>query len=333
MAWGCFKPDAPRWDHDRNRARRYEHAIGVPARSFWLRVPATVAATIARRWGLTLPTIVAADGDGSGGAFWRWWAAEPRLPVLLTEGAKKGAALLTAGVPAVALSGIWNGAPRDPETNRPALLADLAGAPLTGRACWVLYDWSDSERGRRDVGKAARRLGRLLAASGAGEVLAGACPGPAKGADDHLAAGGTWEQLAAQLEPLQPAPVLPRLRAADRVAPAGRFLSDAFLIPPPKQARLVALQAPMGSGKTEAIADAVAPLLHAGTRVVLLTHRRSLGAALAERLGLPWGDDAAPGSDLRQSGIALCLDSCCPESGLRFRARDSAQPLRSVAPR
>lgn len=324
MTWGCFKADQPRWDTERNRARKYEHPIRVAARSFWLRVPAVVAKTVARRWGLALPAVVAADVDGSAGAFWRWWAAEPRLPLLLTEGAKKAAALLSAGIPAVALPGIWNGCPRDPNTNRPALLADLAGVPLAGRCCWVLFDWSESKQGSRDVAKASRRLGRLLAAAGAGEVLVGACPGPHKGADDALAAGIGWEQLAAGLQPLAAAPVLPWLRKANRIAEAGRYLGQACPIPSPDQTRLVALAAPMGSGKTEAIAAAVAPLLQVGTRVVLITHRRSLGAALAERLGLPWAEEAAPGSDLRQLGIALCIDSLCADSGLRFRASDWA---------
>ena len=47
MAWGCFKPDAPRWDQERNRARKYEHPLGAPARLFWLRLPATIAVTSA----------------------------------------------------------------------------------------------------------------------------------------------------------------------------------------------------------------------------------------------------------------------------------------------
>jgi hypothetical protein len=80
----------------------------------------------------------------------------------------------------------------------------------------------------------------------------------------------------------------------------------------------------MGSGKTEAIAATVAPLLADGVRVVLLTHRRSLGAALADRLGLPWGDGALPGSDLRQQGLALCIDSLVVRSAVRFNPADWA---------
>jgi len=326
MDWGCFKPDRPRLGEPKGfgppKPLKYENPRKVRARSIWLRVPAVVAQLVAVRFRLPLPPEVAADVDGSAGAFWRWLARTPALPLLLTEGAKKAGALLSAGVPAVALPGIWNGAPKGPD-GRPALLADLAGVPLAGRPCVVLFDHSDSERGRRDVAAASRRLGRLLAKAGAASVLVGACPGTrGKGADDHLANGGSWEQLAAALAPLSPAPVLPRLRAADRIAPAGRWLGEACPIPSPAEARLVALAAPMGAGKTEAIAAALAPLLAAGVRVVLIAHRRSLGAALAERVGLPWAEDAAPGSDLRQQGVALCIDSLCPASGLQINPAD-----------
>jgi hypothetical protein len=323
MGWGCFKPDQPRLDLERQRPQKYEHPIGSPARLFWLAVPATVARQVAERFGLALPLEVAADADGRAGAFWRWWARTPGLPLLLTEGSKKAASLLSAGLPAVGAPGIWNPAPKGPD-GRPALLPELAAVPLAGRPCWVLYDWSDSPKGRRDVARAGRRVARLLAKAGAAGVLAGACPGPHKGADDHLAAGGSWEQLAAALQPVAAPPVLPRLRPLDRCAPAGRYLGDACPLPAPEVAPLLGLAAPMGSGKTEAIAAAVAPLLAAGVRVVLIAHRRSLGEALAERLGLPWGEDARPGSDLRQQGIALCIDSLCPSSGLRFHPADWA---------
>ena len=322
MAWGCFKPDQPRRDLERGRDRKYEHPLGAPARSFWLRVPAAVALRVADRFGLVLPQAVLTDQDGSGGAFWRWWAQTPALPLLVTEGAKKAAALLTAGLPAVALPGIWNGCPKGPDGGPPALLADLAAVPLTGRPAWVLFDWSPSADGRRDVAKAGRRLARLLKRAGAVDVRSGACPGPDKGLDDALAAGVPLEALLAALEPLTPGPTLARLRGADRIAPAGQWLTHACPIPSPAEARLVALSAPMGSGKSKAIAAAVAPLLAEGTRVLLITHRSSLGAALAAELGLPWAEDAAPGSDLRQQGLALCIDSLCPGSGMRINPAD-----------
>jgi len=320
MRWGTFKPDAPRFDQERGKARKYEHPIAAPARCWWLRVPAAVAQLVADRHGLTLPAAVAADSAGDAGAFWRWWASTRALPLVVTEGAKKAAALLSAGLPAVALPGIWNGCPKDRETGRPALLADLAAVPLKGRVCLVLFD--APKPGKRDPAepKAATRLGRLLAAAGA-DPKVGTVPGShGKGADDHLANGGTWEQLAEALRKPKPAPVLPVLRRPDLIAPAGAYLGESVTIPHDR--RVVALASLMGSGKTQLIAQKLAPLQAEGRRVVLIAHRRSLGASTAADLGLPWADEAAPGSDLRQTGIGLCADSLCPSSRLRFNPAD-----------
>jgi len=314
MGWGCLKPDAPRWDAAKGRPRKYEHPIAAAARSWWLRVPGAVAQLVADRHGLALPADVAADGDGSAGAFWRWWAAEPRLPLVVTEGVKKAAALLSAGVPATALPGIWNGCPKDSHTGRPALLPELAAVPLKGRACWVLFDGSD----RPDPAepRAARRLGRLLERAGAA-VLVGTVPGThGKGADDHLANGGTWEQLAAALAPIRPEPVLPELRTADRVAPAGQHLAAALDPAELEGRRLVAVAAPMGCGKTTLARQLLAPYLAAGAPVLAPTHRTALGESQAEACGIPWAP--ARGTDGRLQGAGLCWDSLRPSSGLRI---------------
>lgn len=313
--WGCFKPDAPRWDATRRRPRKYEHPLKVATRLFWLAVPAVVAERVAERFELALPPEVAADADGSAGAFWRWWRQERRLPLLITEGAKKAAALLSIGVPAIAGPGIWNASAGG------VLHPDLAALPLAGRACWVLFDCPDPEREDPAEPRAAMRLGRLLQAAGADDVKVGMVPGTyGKGADDHLAAGGSWEALAEALAPPRLLPALPRLRRPDVVAPAGSYVGRAVTIP--RDQRVVAFCAAMGAGKTEALAEYLEPLQAAGVRVVLITHRRSLGEALAKRLGLPWADEAAPGCDLRQTGIALCIDSLCVTSRLRVNAAE-----------
>jgi hypothetical protein len=72
----------------------------------------------------------------------------------------------------------------------------------------------------------------------------------------------------------------------------------------------------MGCGKTEAIAAALAPLAAEGVPVLMPSHRKALGQAAAERVGVPWRP--APGSDERQQGAAGCWDSWCPDSGLRI---------------
>jgi len=327
MRWGQFKPNRPRWNPEKGRAIKYEAPIGQPTRSAWLRVPAQVARRVADRWGLTLPAAVAADSNGNAGAFWRWVAATPALPVVITEGAKKAGALLSAGIPAVALPGVDNGAkrtgPPGPDGRRTGpveLLPDLAALPWAKRSAWVLFDWSDSSNGRRAVMRAARRLGHHLRRAGA-TVLVGLCPGPAKGADDHLAAGGSWEQLAAALASLTPEPALPRLRGADQLAPAG-FLSDGVDLQQLAAHRLLAVAAPMGAGKTRLARERMAPHLADGVPVLSPTHRTSLGEASAEAVGIPWM--AEPGDDQRLQGLGLCWDSLRPTSGLRINPADWA---------
>ena len=323
MEWGQFKGDRPR--QKGGRVLKYESPVGQPTRSTWLRVPASVARLVAERFDLSLPAEVQADATGGLGDFWRWVAAAPRLPVVITEGAKKAGALLSIGVPAVALPGVHNGAKRAGEKgfgcrSGPAeLLCDLAALSWSRRDAWVLFDWSDSERGRRDVRCAAKRLGRRLRAAGA-RVRVGTCPGPHKGADDHLASGGAWEQLAAALKPLAVEPELPRLRRADAVAPAGRLLEHCAPIPSPETAPVVAMAAPMGSGKTRSTAAAVGPFLSEGVPVISLAHRTSLGRAQAELLGIPWAEEAKPGSWQRNQGLGMCFDSACPSSALRINA-------------
>ena len=315
MEWGCFKPDAPRWDATKAKPRKYEHPLATPARLFWLRVPAVVAQLVAVRHGLTLPLEVAADRTGDAGAFWRWWAKTPALPLLLTEGSKKAAALLSQGLPAVAGPGIWN------PSARGELLPELAAVPLKGRPVWVLFDGSD----RPDPAepRAARRVGRLLVRAGA-SVLVGCCPGPHKGADDHLAAGGTWEQLAAALRPMAPGPVLPRLRPADLVAPAGQHLAAAVDLQALAAERLLLVAAPMGSGKTRLAADLMAPHLAVGVPLLCPTHRTALGESQSEAVGVAWA--AAPGTDARLQGLGLCWDSLRPSSALRIRPEEFTGP-------
>jgi len=138
--------------------------------------------------------------------------------------------------------------------------------------------------------------------------------------DPHTISAGSFWHLAKAAGWRPAPPPTARLRQSDHIAPAGQHLGN--IIPTPEDAPLVAIAAAMGTGKTCAIASAVTPLLAVGVRVVLIAHRRSLGAANAWKLDLPWAEEAGPGSDLRQRGIALCVDSLCPESGLQITPGD-----------
>jgi hypothetical protein len=124
----------------------------------------------------------------------------------------------------------------------------------------------------------------------------------------------------------EPASVLPERRPADLIAPAGEDVGVSCPIPPATEARLVALQSGMGTGKTNAIKAAVDAHLAEKSQVVVLTHRRSLGLMLADKFGLAWGNGSADGLSeeeqdrARRVGMVLCTDSLSPRSGVRFEA-------------
>ena len=320
-----WKPDAPRDRADKpGRWIKYETPPGFPDGGGLLlpRVPDRYWELICKRQGLPFPD-AAARADG----FWAWAQATPALQLLICEGLKKALAAISAGWAAAAVSGVTMGVRRNPDDSHrliPALQALSAGHGRKrctlrrkgdkGRRWLIAFDAEARPSTAAKVGAAAGTLARALRAAGGRPKVAHLplLPGTEKtGLDDLLAARGP-EALA----DTHRRPVLPTLRAADRVAAAGQWLGAAYPIPSPEVAPLVLLQAAMGCGKTEAIAAAVAPLQAVGVPLLPISHRRALGQALAERFGVPW--EPEPGSDERQLGAGFCLDSCCPSSRLRI---------------
>lgn len=161
--WGCFKPNNPR-TNDEGKPIKYEHPLGVECGVFWLRMPDT--------------------------NYWEKVLANPAtFTIVITEGAKKAAALLTAGIPAVALSGIWNGTPKvDPKGDKDSprcLHPDLED--LIGHRIVIAFDYSSNNKGKAAVRTAAHRLAQHLYGKGCPWVGSATCTGPVhKGVDDVL---------------------------------------------------------------------------------------------------------------------------------------------------
>ena len=312
------KGGAGQWEPQPGKAIKYEAQPQHPDGGGLLlpHVPLRCWLLIADRQKLPRP-----DAAAVAAGFWPWALATPGLQLLICEGWKKALAAVSAGWAAVALPGVQMGR-RVGSDGAERLIAELQLLSCKGRRWLIAFDAEARPSTAAKVAAAAGALTRALRAADGLPLIAWLplLPGTDKtGLDDLLAAAGP-EALARALADIAPRPVLPRLRAADLVAPAGAWLGDACPYPSAEVAPLLVVRAPIGCGKTEAAAARVAPLAAAGVAMLMPSHRKALGQAAAERLGIPWCPE--PGSPERWQGVAGCWDSWCPDSHLRINGSD-----------
>jgi len=322
-----WKPDAPRQKGKRDDRGQWRPAVDAHGRPVPVKyeagpafpdggglllpnVPDRCWQLICDRQGLAFP-----DADTRAAGFWAWAAATPELELLICEGWKKALAAVSAGWAGVAVPGVQMGRRSLPDGSERLIAALQQLAP--GRRWRIAFDAEAKPTTAAKVGAAAGALARALRAAG-GRVLIARLPllpGAEKtGLDDLLAAAGP-EALDRALASTGPRPVLPRLRPADRVAPAGQWLGVACPLPSPEVAPLLVVRASMGCGKTKAAAAALAPLAAEGTAILMPSHRTALGQSAAESIGVPWRP--RHGTDERQQGVAACWDSWRPDGSLR----------------
>ena len=115
--WGTFKPELAKQEIEYNRQGhfkkakliKYEHPLKTETEIFALSVPLHLWKAIALRYDVALPENIVVTPVGRALGFWAWVIANPSIPLIITEGAKKAGAILTAGYVAIALPGIYNG--------------------------------------------------------------------------------------------------------------------------------------------------------------------------------------------------------------------------------
>ncbi|WP_375494134.1 plasmid replication protein, CyRepA1 family [uncultured Nostoc sp.] len=116
--------------------------------------------------------------------FWEWVKQHPEIPIILCEGEKKAACLLSLGFVAIALPGIWNGrvGRRDFDER---LHPDLVPMAQAGRKFIILFDYETKANTRWSVFQATMRTGRAIESAGS-ECEVALLPGPEKGVDDFV---------------------------------------------------------------------------------------------------------------------------------------------------
>ena len=246
-AFDQWKPDAPRDRADKpGRSIRYEAPPAFPDGGGLLlpTIPERCWRLICERQGLPFP-----DPATIAAGFWAWAQRTPRLRLLICEGWKKALCAVSHGYAAVALPGVQMGR-RVAGDGSDRLIPALLALTAKGRPWLIAFDADAKPATARKVAAAAGALARTLrAADGRPEIARlPLLPGTEKTGLDDLAATAGPEALAKAIADTAPPPVLPTLRAADRIAAAGQWLGVACPLPPPVAAPLVVVQAPLGCG-------------------------------------------------------------------------------------
>ncbi|WP_052672546.1 DUF3854 domain-containing protein [Aliterella atlantica] len=109
IQFGQFKPDQPIVFPNQEKPQKYfSFPKDTESQVICLVLALNEWVLISERFGVP---IVNEDIDESRDdlGFWKWVLNHPEIPILITEGAKKAACLLSCGWVALALTGVWNG--------------------------------------------------------------------------------------------------------------------------------------------------------------------------------------------------------------------------------
>lgn len=324
MTWGCFKSNSPRTIN--GKVVKYEHPYKTDTRAFFPHVTWRVGYQIAVRCGLADEYLERAHAayvnphgfcviDGIEDipnrwlkrnidkGFWQWVKEHPSIPIILTEGAKKAAALVSAGYVACGLPGIWNGrrVDKNAATKTSYLIPELQFFAQKDRTFIFCFDRDEKPSTRKAVRSAIWHTGKLLLDAGC-QAKVFSWDLPHKGVDDLLVIKGIayfeelyqlaptfaeWQWLIRKQNQLQ-TPVTVELNVPD--------LSTIGLTLP--KTGIVGIISPKATGKTKLLASQTRLL----DEFLSLTHRIFLGRSLAPRLGYTWRTDA-------DRGLGVWLDS------------------------
>ncbi len=343
--WGQFKPDRP---FIKGRGRKlqlnkgfkgfskesekkpikYESPVRVPTEIYALRVPLHIWEKVAKVNNVPIPAnIVVDERTGEAKGFWSWVLANPSISIIITEGAKKAGALLTKGIAAVALPGIWSGLRnmKDQFGNRTEmsfLIPHLKAFAVKGREVNFCFDNDSKPKTKRQVKKAIVKTGKLFEKEGC-TVKVISWTSTQKGIDDFIVTHGesAFEAVYDARQPLSKYKLLSLLDLSRLVSLTinQRFLDQN--LEAPEDAQIIGIKSPKNTMKTAWLMYQVQKALKAGIKVVVVTHRIQLARALAKRFGIAHIEEIQ-GSLANENAFTLCIDSLHPDSKAQFNPEE-----------
>lgn len=292
MEWGCFKPTQPRQNQN-GKSIKYEHPPSTATRVFCLRVSLQVWQQVCQRYDVAMPKNITIADDGEAEGFWQW-VMESNISIIICEGAKKAAALLTQGYVAIAIPGITSGyrvvKDKFGKVTRRQLISDLAVFANGKHSFYICFDFETEAKKIAAVNNAICQLGCLFQQHNC-SVKVIELPGKEKGIDEFIFAQGAsylekiyrqsvdLEIYLAQIQPHRELTIVPALT-----------VNQPYLekIPFPDSG-LVGVKSAKGTGKTNGLKAVVNQGKIYDQPILLITHRILLGKFLCEKVGINWG--------------------------------------------
>ncbi|MEA5470332.1 plasmid replication protein, CyRepA1 family [Spirulina sp. 06S082] len=331
--WGCFKPISPRVSLERHKPIKYEHPPQTSTGVFALKVPQHLWKSISERYNQPILS-EDIDTEQPDAGFWQWLMKYPQIPLCITEGAKKAGALLTAGYAAIALPGVNGGyrVPRNEFGDSPSerlrqrigkarLIPQLQKLAQNKRPIYIVFDRDTKPNTVKAVNAAIRQTGYLLSQQKCEVKVITWHPDWGKGVDDLISHKGleTFDRA------YEIAPTLETWKAVafnQLTYPAHyqfncRYLDELTI---PKQARLIGIKSPKGTGKTQFLESIVKQAIAEKKWVLAIGHRVRLVESLCKRFGLNYITEVRDDESKGILGYGLCIDSLHPNSQGKFNA-------------
>jgi hypothetical protein len=304
----------------KGRPRAYFQPQGKPLEVFCPLVTVGIWRVVAAKAGLSMPEFPVVGLRGEALEFWDW-VISSGCPVVITEGEKKAAALVSRGYAALGLPGIHTGyrvtergetvTKIDGSQYQRATARELHHAlqPLdtAGREITIIFDYRVGDYSQSQEFKAATTLGKLFKNAIAKIAK---LPGPDKGVDDFLVAGGDIDAVVAEAsqqvsEDWQLKKWL-RLRG---FSPDIKINSQYFDAPAPESGTVTATQSGLGTGKTYWAGAKIAS--DARGLQINLGYRNSLLLQQCEKWGSYHFDEHNGWQHIKDpdARLSLCVDS------------------------
>ena len=256
--------------------------------------------------------------------FWTWLIANPQIPLIITEGAKKAGAIITANYIAIALPGISNGY-RQPKNDwghkigKPYLIQQLQAFAQQGREIIFCFDHDTKPSTVKNVRTAIKKTGGLFEKEGC-SVSVISWDYPEKGVDDLIASRGRdcFHTLYKARTPLSKFKLrcLLDLSQYNPLFVNERYLSENLT--PPANAQIIGIKSAKGTAKTQWLSGIVEAAINRGQRVIILCHREQLAVALANRFGIDYRTEVKNSITSGALGYTLCIDSLHPHANPPF---------------